>query len=406
MSDAMGWRDARDDDHKAWRDRGGGGGKGGFYSNRLKLSSEPIKIHMRRPVAPYKNPKTGKMSTWVKVDRHWLPWLNNGKGGYVVCTGDQCLVDIYSNPQKFGFDMPADVNLAKSRTSGYMVVDGLVEEWFHLVQVPSRKDPSKTYTERMRCSGRHCEGCKDKLPKVFGNRFYHAISWASWRYVFEPVAEELERFCKCGGYIMPVHYACKACNTPLVHMTDCCPGCASEDIAIEADPASERCHMASCNKCGLEWALLEYKDANLRKQVTNEVKCPACGHDDTPKLILNCSEKGCEGKPHTLYDVQLTLQKESDDKNAHLKVVKWAIQDLDGRSFDPAHQGGGEAAEKIAKRNAEPIPLDKIDDFLPLPPHAQAKLLNVKNPFVNQGPGGDDGGVATHESWPTQAPTE
>jgi hypothetical protein len=136
------------------------------------------------------------------------------------------------------------------------------------------------------------------------------------------------------------------------------------------------------------------------------MKCTACGHEDTPKLILECSEANCTGKGYTLYDVQLTLQKESDDKNAHLKVLKWTIQDIDGRVYDPAQQGGGEAAEKIAKRNAEPIPLDKLDDFLPLPPHAQAKLLGVTNPFVEKAPGPSDGGVATHESWPQQAPTE
>jgi len=363
-----------------------------------------MKIHPKRPETKYVAPN-GKEYDFLKCERHFLKHINKGKGGYVVCTGvrktangleTECLAHIYADPQTFGFDFAADAQIAKSRSSSYNVISGWVEEWFHLVK-NDKSDGSGTYTTRELCTGRYCEHCKRNAPKVFGSRFYHAFSWSAWKYVVEPLNEELEKYCKCGGYITPIAYVCKACEGVLEHMTDQCPSCGSDDLYIEADPSKRDCHSATCNQCQTHWELLEARDEVLRKKVTNPMTCPHCNHEGLPKLILECSEEGCDGHPHSIYDCQLVIHKESEEQTAHTKISAWSIQEPDPKLFDPKFQGDDEIGEKIAKRNHEDVPLDKIDDFIPDLPHEQARILNKKNPFVESG----EEDPTRHTDWST-----
>jgi RNA polymerase subunit RPABC4/transcription elongation factor Spt4 len=278
--------------------------------------------------------------------------------------------------------------MAKAQTSNYNVISGIVEEWFHLVKEPKKKGEG-FWTNYVKCTGRHCDLCKEDAPKVFGKRFYYSISGATWRFLIEPLMEELNRYCHCGGYIVPLNYVCKNCKTVLIHMGDECPGCGNEDIAIDADPKSKTAHTASCPKCNLTWDLLECRDPELSKLATNpQFECPSCGHTDFPLLVEACSTEGCEGHPHDIYDCQITIRKKSEERAAHTDILSWNIQELDPRTFDPAFQGGGEYGEKLAARNREPIPLDEVSDFVPEPPHVQAKVLDLKNPFTDKS--GDD----------------
>lgn len=357
---------------------GGGDGSSRMFSLRWTPTVVPTRIHLIRSEELYPDAESGFEFPWYRGKRHWLPKTKR----YLECGGETCLICAHANPAEFGLDMSPDQDCAKAPAKSYNAVGGVIEEPFHLVDVP-KKDGSGTYKSRERCTGRTCKYCKAKDPKVYGNRFYYTFSTPQWRFAIEPVMEKVERFCKCGGYRYPSHYACEDCGEVIIDMTNHCLSCGAkvEDGDIDIDSDS---HRAECKKCGTNWSLLECEDPELEEAANSPTRCPKCGHTGYPEVVLVCSDpedKDCPGDPYDIYDVSMVLRKDSNDKKYHLVVDSWEIKEPDPRLFDSQYQGGDEIAEKIAEKNAKPLPLAEI--FKADPPHVQAKLVNLPNPFAD-----------------------
>jgi hypothetical protein len=355
-------------------EKGGGGGDGSsrMFSLLWTPTVVPTRVHFVRPEKMYPDPVSGLEFPWYRGRRHWLPRAQR----YLGCGNDQCLVCAHANPAKFNIDGVApDPDCAKSPPKGFNAVGGLIEEPFHLVDMP-RKDGTGTYKSRERCTGRTCKHCAAKAPKVFGNRFYYSFSTPQWRFAVEPVMEKVERFCRCGGYRYPSHYACEKCGEVIIDMTNQCASCGArvEDGDIDIDSET---HRAECRKCQTSWSLLECEDPELEEAANNPVRCPKCGHTGYPSVVLVCTTDGCTSDPYDIFDVSMVLRKDSNDKKYHLVVDEWKIKEPDPRLFDAKYQGGDDIAEKIAEKNKQPLPLEQL--FAPDPPNVQAKLTNLPN---------------------------
>jgi hypothetical protein len=84
----------------------------------------------------------------------------------------------------------------------------------------------------------------------------------------------------------------------------------------------------------------------------------------------------------------MVIKKDSGDKKYHLVVDDWKIKEPDPRLFDPKYQGDDDIAEKIAEKNAKPLPLEQI--FASDPPHVQSKVVNLTNLFADYNTVGDN----------------
>lgn len=377
-----GWMAARHVDAGRRRRGGSGGGGNRYWSLRLGFTHSPVRVHFGMPDELYKDPDSELLLPWKKGERHYLPFMNNGKGGYLECLEESCLVCAHSNPQAYGFaNVPADNDLAKQAPDTYYAIGGWIEEPFHLKDTQSKTDSNKTYKKKVLCEGRPCEHCDEGIPKVFGRRFYTTFSYSQWKWVIYPLMEEIDRSCTCGGYRFPTHYSCPSCNHRLMDMTESCPGCGStdeNDIQINADT-----HEAVCSACDERWYLLEALNKKLSEFAGSNYKCPNCNKANRPQVNLVCSEPGCEKDGHSIFDCRISFYKEGEGKQARLKVANWKIEDPDPRLFDAKFQGDDETAEKVAKSNHDSLPLSEI--FQPEPPATQARLINRKDLFGNSG---------------------
>jgi hypothetical protein len=380
--------------------------KSRFWGLRLNLNERPKKLHLDRPEKLYKDIDSSLEFPWARRRRHFIPGGGKrGKGAYIDCAGDRCLVCAYGDPRRFGFKFEPDKVLSRQDAEVYIGVSGWEEEWFHLVKQKKegKKDENgkvQTFMSREPCEGKNCEHCAKKRKKVFGQRFFCAFSDAQWRTLMSEIYEKVERICQCTdskgnhGYLYLPAYICSNpdCGeetdesfipTVLVDMMLSCPHCgdaAEGEFEILPNPEN---HTAVCQKCQMEWSLLESQDNELAQRVNQLVRCHVCGNEDYPKPLYVCTSEGCEGMPHDIYDVQMILRKEGTGKQTKLVVVDWKIQPPDPRLFDPSKQGEGEGAENVTKRHREHLDLDQI--FAPDPPSAQAEMLKRDNLFKDVG---------------------
>lgn len=335
----------------------------------------PIRLHFQKPVKPYEDRfDKGVFYNWLRGKSHWIPSAKRVN----QCSPDQCIVCAGANPQAFDLDLFPNLDLAKFEPKGYTAVSGWIEEWFHLRE-KKRDNGDGTYKVRELCEGRDCEGCRDKVTRVFGQRFWYAFTETQWSNCIEPILDKVSRSCRCGGYLFPSHYRCEKCDTVLFDMTNSCPHC-GDSVDVDIDPDT---HAAECKQCGRQWSLLECEDDRLEEMADSIYVCPKCEHSGYPRVKLVCSN-GCkeDGDPHDIFDAQITLHRDSDQKQYNLLAKSFKIQPPDPKLFDPQYQGGGEDGNKIVGYHKECLDLEKV---LPLlPPHAQAREIHFKNPWAGQ----------------------
>lgn len=364
-----------------------------------------MRCHLVAGEQPYKDNVTGDLYQWKKGQRHYVPKPTNR---FLDCDPDTCLTCAYTMPAEYGLNVAPDKGLSKLRPGGFCAMSGVIEEWHHLVAF-EKSSGEGHYFERMLCTGRGCKWCKDNWAKVFGKRFYHAFNTYQWRTVVEPIMEKVERFCRCGGYIYPVHYVCPHCKDVQVPMTDICPNCGTADP--NAIMLHEDTHEAECESCGVIWKLLENEDKELDKMVGNETTCQACREVDYPDVVFACTDPngtGCQCDPYSIFDIQFRIKKVTGDNNKSSVVIEdnWVVQDLDPRLFDVQNQTTGDETpeqadmpQKIAESFKHALPLDDI--FAGTPPDEQAQILNVRNILSEANRGGRRRGGGAQEDTAT-----
>lgn len=369
---------------------------GGIWYMRIKVGTRPIRFHPFRPEKPIIDPYTGSEFYWRRRRSHFVSSLNGGKGGYLECGGfpgentPGCVLDAYLSPQEFDLDIEADPDLSRLDCDMRMsyVIPGFVEEWFHLVQKPTKKDKNKTYTDRELCRGaKNCPLCARGAPRVFGRRGYLEFSKYAWDTQVEPMYEKIEKYCRCGGLIYVPEYVCPECATVVIDVANSCPACERQGLEannIEIDAEKQE---ARCLTCDSQWSLLESEDPDLAEAVGMKHTCPGCGHEDYPSANLICTEENCEVDPYDLFDVQFKIKKEDDKQNSSVVITDWDIREVNPRLFDVKCQGDVEgasaeaikAAETAVERNQTHIDLEKA--FPIESTAAQAKTLDRPDPF-------------------------
>lgn len=360
-------------------------GKKNWFSMRLDLGPDPMKVHLQRPKEPYADYKDPTQKFWWKRGaKHYIPKVKK----FVECTYSDCLVCAYRDPKAFGLDNVAPERmLDKCPPKGFYAVSGWLEMWHHFGKHSKVINGEKReFNSRELCTGRGCADCAAKLPKVFGDRFYYDFSAPAWHDSINSVYERVERICKDGGYLYPLNYVCGECKKELFDMTQACPSCNKDDqIGIDAES-----HTASCGHCDTEWTLLECEDKQLKALANTQVECKKCQHHGYPVInLLKVTAEGEVSEPaededvYDIYDVQLTLRKVGEDKQSRVQVVKWEIQEPDPKLFDAEFQGEGEAAAGMTLRHQEPIDLDAV--HAPDVPAVQARMLGLDNVFSESG---------------------
>lgn len=363
-----------------------------LWSLRYKPTTDPVKFHPCKPETLYEDPyNKGNTFPWKRRRFHYIPWANNGKGGVIECAGEHCVVCAYMDPQRMGVDIEPDSRIRKNCwVKISYAVSGWIEEWFHLVERQSKNDKDKTYRVRELCTGRGCEHCANKIPRVFGNRAFIDFSKKAWDDVVDPVLEQVEKVCRCGGDIYVPNYVCENCEATIIDLAMTCEVCRNQgltpidDIVIDAER-----QVAICQTCDTEWSMLESMDENLASAVNEKYNCQECNHVGYPAANLLCTS--CDSPdPMELFDSQFTIKKISEEKTSGLEITNWEIKDPDPRLFDPEFQGAKkgctqeerEAAEGVVARHRSHIDLDKI--FPILSTREQASILGKPDPFSEE----------------------
>ena len=361
------------------------GGKKFLYKMRLDLGADPMKIHLQKPEKAYADYKDPEQKFWWKRGaKHYVARVKK----FLECTNDTCLACAYRDPKAFGFDNVAPERmLDQAGAKEFYCVSGWVEMWYHWGD-RTRKHDGKIieFKSRELCTGRGCDDCANKYPKVFGKRFYYDFSSPAWHDSINSVYERVERICKDGGYLYPVNYTCGECSEQLFDMTQVCPSCSADDqIGIDAES-----HTASCGSCDTEWTLLECEDTSLKDLAEHPMKCGSCDHQGFPEInMLKITAEGEVVDPaededvYDIYDVQFTLCKLGEKKQARIHVKKWEIKEPDPRLFDAKVQGDEDTAEGMVDRHKKALDLDSV--HAPDIPAVQAKVLGLDNLFSTSG---------------------
>lgn len=360
-----------------------GSGSGGLWGLRLKFTTAKTKVHLSRPEKKYKDPVTGEEEDYLMVTGHFVPSANGGKGGMVWCN-DTCVVCAYTDPQAFDLDIEPSESLGKCYPRDQFVVSGWVEAPHHIVEEKGKRDPTKTFKVRRRCEGQKCQYCRDDLPLVFGNRFYHEFSHSAWSNALFEAHTRAGQMCKCGGYVYAVEYKCPECSAVIYDAASICDKCGGKDIGLEVEDGEgdyDAGVWAVCNGCRKKWSLCILDNESLAEDVMEDVRCPECSKVVSMDPVDDCTEEGCKGDPYDVFDCQLTIKKESDQKMSSLVVTDMKIREPDSRLFDPEHQGKDkEQASKYVEEMRSPINLSDL--YKKQTSQEQAQLLGVKNPFA------------------------
>ena len=362
------------------------GSGGGEWSARLKFTTRPLKLHFVAPEELYVDPYNPKLLLpYRRLIRHFFKFGN--KMVYIECGGDNCVPEAYITPAKFGLNIEPDKALKHlCKTEFPFAISGIVDELYHLVEQTS--EAGKKYLERVLCDGKGCENCRIQGPKnrVYGKRVYTIFSNGAWFYGLQPHIDKMARKCKCGGEIYVTEYVCAKCGAQLIDVANTCEYCTSQGVAqseIEVEPSTQT---ATCKTCGCSWSLIPTDDKSLDKAVNTEYKC-SCGHQGfaEPKLICTDCEKP---DPYGLFDIQFTICKESEEKQAKTIVTDVKPLVIDQRLYDPQFQGAfqgasaeqAEAAQHAAERMKKAIDLDRI--FVIESTGQQAQKIGKPDPFA------------------------
>lgn len=216
--------------------------KGRWFSKRINIPEEPIRVHFQHPPEPYPDPWNPEDHyPWKKGAKHYIPKLNK----FTECALDECLTCAYREPQEFGFEgVKAQKFLEEAWASDYYSVGVLIEEWHVIVEREGKKkndDGSlKTFFERVLENEAKRELKEQgynladvELPRVFGFQGFLDISSAAWRNEFSAAYEEIERWTRDGGFLVPMYYGCANCGEPFFSVADQCPNCDSEEVGID-----------------------------------------------------------------------------------------------------------------------------------------------------------------------------
>jgi hypothetical protein len=282
-------------------------------------------------------------------------------------------------------DIEPNESLAKCEPRDQFVVAGWVEGKYHVVEEKGKRDPTKTYKVRRKCEGQKCQYCRDDLPVVFGNRFYHGFSHTAWANALFEAHVRAGQICKCGGYVFAVEYKCPSCETVLYDAAAVCDKCGGTDIGLEVEDGEgdyEAGVWAHCKGCNKQWALCVLDNEALAEDVLDEVRCSNCGKVVVMEAVEECTEEGCNSDPYDIFDCQLTIKKESDQQTASLVVTDMKIREPDSRLFDPEHQSPDK--EQAAKDvEVMKTPLDLNEAYKPQTSQEQAKMLGMRDPFAS-----------------------
>ena len=352
--------------------------KSGSYRASFSIGTTPVKVHFTAREEPYIHPETGQKLPFRCGYRYYLPFANDGKGGYLEHHPEESVVAAYANPAAFGLDARPIGKFQKAEKKPYYGVSGFVEEYFHVVE-KNKRDGSGTFKTRERCDGRGCKECAKDTERVFGLKTYFKFAPKHWRESIHMVQTKLGlTACKCGGSIFVPQYDCRNCGETLVDVCATCDkrGCEGE-IGIDPDT-----NMATCEGCGNTWSAYIGDHKELFEKVSGPIACE-CGHKGLPVPYRICTTEDCEVQPFGLFDCQLTLRKASEKSTADLVVVDYVIQEVDERHFEKMNQGDPEWAEKIVEANKTPYDLDKL--LAPLDSASQAQMLGVADPFTGTG---------------------
>lgn len=385
-----------------YQNYGGDDRKGNRFYMDLRLRPEdlaiPTRIHLLRPAEAYVDPSNPELNYWWKTGMgYFVKTKKFPKGMFFEKNFDEDLIEAYSHPKEYKLEAVEGVSegkwLAKFQPKPYYCVSGLIEEWFHLVQYQddSRQRDGKpvTWIKRERCIGKNCENCRDKWPKVFGNRFWMDFTYPQWFGPIDSVFEKLDRTPKDGGYVYPLHYACAGCEEVLrftdskdkrevrLDMMNACSSCGSTNVGIDTEE-----HYGECNDCDVRWSLLSHEDPKLNYYLATKLKCLGCGHEDYPNPVMVHSENLTEWETNDIFDLQMTIHMVEDGKKRKLEVKSFKVQEPDKRCFDATLQGEGEAATKVAERHKEPLDLNKVHRTLSA--DEQAEMLELSNLFDPQ----------------------
>ena len=375
------WDDSVDVDQKA----SSGRRAGRKFSYLHRFDDTPTLIHLTYPEKPYIHPKTGQELPFRAGSRHFLPGRGKGKGIFNECgvdIGEPCVVCAYSNPVALNLESVAkDESLAQHISKPYYAAAGFIEEDFHLVEyyIDDREPDKGTFKRRERCLGRGCEYCQEKLPLVFGKKFYMEMSPAQWRFSIHELHKRIEnRYCRCGGDIYVASFNCSKCDKMVLDVSTTCD-CGSGKVGIDYEKGA-----AICDKCGATWSAFYTDHKKIYEDSIEPYKCK-CGHRGKLRAVRFCSTEKCEVDPFSVFDAQLKVKLTGTKKNTRFIIEDWKIQPPDERLFDIKAQGNDDWAPKVVDAHKTPLDLDVL--LQPDTADEQAKNIGKPNPFTAAGMG-------------------
>jgi hypothetical protein len=368
-----GWRQTRTVDNEKGR-KGGGNRKLGLLH---KLDDMPCKIHFQLPEKPYIHFETNSETLWRTGLRYFVPGAGMRKKGAYIEVGPRCVIEAYRNPAEFKLNIEPSQFFRDLNPQVYYAVAAWVEEWFHLV--PEKGVDGTEYHPRRRCTGRDCEFCQKKFPKVFGKHVYLEIPKQQWNGNIFTYNDEIQQYCSCGGFVYATHYECPGCHTMLIDVANACGSCEGTDLEVNPESAMMMCKTPGCNT---EWSLTKSGNPNVNKAAETVTRC-SCGWEGLPQHVLTCTECGEKATPYNIFDCQMVLAQipTKDGKYKDIQVKDVKIQEADARLFDVKFQNPDkEQAMKDVEWMKKPLDLDKM--LAPVSPDQEAQLLNVANPFT------------------------
>jgi len=215
-------------------------------------------------------------------------------------------------------------------------------DWFH--EVPATdgagrdkvykkgKNEGKTIMDHIQCTGRRCEWCSGKYPKVFGKRSHWSMGVGHLT-TLEGYVKEIGRDCQsCGGEgtVTEVSHDCSGCGKIVINLDD-------------IDPKNENDMRA------------------VSDALSGPYKCK-CGTEDLLVTQLECSE--CQDPVSvSIFDCDLEIKSVGENTQSTVLIPRWTQTEL---SKDLA---------EIAK------PFDFAAIFEGDPLDIQAEYLRVSNPY-------------------------
>lgn len=223
--------------------------------------------------------------------------------------------------------------------------NGIHLDWYHMV--PVERDGKPVYYEngklkgqqilnREPCTGRKCDYCAAKLPKVFGKKVHWSMGFGHLQNLAGAI-DEIEKDCaSCNGVgtIEKITCDCEECGAPVITVAD--------------------------------FNMADEKQSNEYYQITGSpFKCK-CGHTGWLLTQLECnnSEKVCQDpKPRSIFDCDIDVKRQGENASSTVQIVRWTPTILSQELIEMAK------------------PYNFAEIFAPDPLDIQAEILGIKNPY-------------------------